>query len=88
MRTERGEIFATRTASGAIAVVLSETSPLYGDTDEYPATFRFTVGAPGIGERTIEADAPYSVVSRSRDSVTLRTRTDKDTALFFRFVAQ
>ena len=87
VRTERGEIFATRTASGAIAVVLSETSPLYGDTDEYPATFRFTVGAPGIGERTIEADAPYSVVSRSRDSVTIRTRTDKDTALFFRFAA-
>ncbi|MBQ6914089.1 MAG: phosphodiester glycosidase family protein [Kiritimatiellae bacterium] len=85
VRTERGNVFANRTKDGAIAVVLSEASPLYGDTDEYPATFRFTVEAPGIGGRMVEADAEYSVVSASRDRVTLRTRTDKDTALFFRF---
>jgi len=52
---------------------------------EYPVTFRFAVSAPDIGNAKIEADAPYSVVSRTANRLILRTRTDKDTALFFRF---
>lgn len=88
VKTERGDILAARTVNGDIAVVLSDSSPLYGDTDAYPETFRFTVSAPGIGDLPIKADAPYSVVSKSRNCVTLRTCTDKDTALFFRFGAE
>jgi len=76
---------ATETAAGDVVVVLSDDSPIYGDTAEYPATFRFTVSAPAIGDAEIEADAPYSVVKREDDRLTIRTQTDKDTALFFRF---
>lgn len=85
VKTERGDILAAESGSGDIVVVLSDSSPLYGDTDEYPATFRFTVSSPDIGNCRIEADAPYSVVSRSADRIELRTRTGKDTALFFVF---
>jgi hypothetical protein len=85
-KAERGTLISAKTVHGDYVVVLSESSRLYGDTAIYPVTFRFTVSAPGIGSCEIEADAPWSVVSRSADQLTLRTKTDKDTALFFRFV--
>ena len=88
VRAERGDILAAETEKGDIVVVLSDSSPLYGDTDSYPATFRFTVSAPGIGRRRIEADADYAVVSRTDDRLVVRTTTDKDTAHFFRFCRQ
>ena len=88
VKTERGDILAAETAQGDLVVVLSDSSPLYGDIEAYPATFRFTVSAPGIGTRTIKADAPYAIVSKSADRIELRTRTDKDTALFFKFAAE
>ncbi len=84
-KAERGTLISAKTVHGDYVVVLSESSRLYGDTAIYPVTFRFTVSAPGIGSCEIEADAPWSVVSRSADQLTLRTKTDKDTALFFRF---
>ena len=86
-KTERGNLMAYTTAKGDIVAVLSDDSPIYNDPESYPATFRFTLSAPGLGEREIESDAPYAVVERSRDRVVLRTETDKDTALWFRFAA-
>ena len=87
VKTERGEILAATTVGGDTVVALGENSALYGCTDSFPATFRFTVSAPGIEKAAIEADAPYSVVEKSRGRLVLRTRTDRDTALFFRFSA-
>lgn len=84
-KAERGTLIAAQSEHGDPVVVLSEQSRLYGDTTAYPVTFRFAVSAPGIGARRIEADAPWSVVSREPDRLVLRTKTDKDTALFFRF---
>ena len=43
-------------------------------------------GVDRVDRAEIVADAPYSVVSREKDRVVLRTRTDKDAAQFFRFV--
>ena len=85
VRATRGTIMACESKAGDTVVVLSDESPLYGDTAAYPATIRFTVSRPGIGKAEISADAPYSVVSRSDDRIEIRTETDKDTALFFRF---
>lgn len=85
VKTEHGNVLAARTEHGDVVAVLSEASPLYRDVTEYPVSFRFTVSAPGIGLAKIDADAPYSVVSREHGQMTIRTSTDKDTALFFRF---
>lgn len=85
VRATRGTVLACESKSGDAIVVLSDESPLYGDTAAYPATFRFTVSRPGIGKAAISADAPYAVVSRSDDRLEIRTQTGKDTALFFRF---
>jgi len=76
---------AAFTENGDLAVVLAEESPIYNDTETYPLSFRFTVRATGVGAAAIEADAPYTVVSRSPDAVTLRTSTEKDTAHLFVF---
>lgn len=84
-RAERGTMMATVSEKGDYIVILSDDSPIYGDTDVYPMSFRFTVTAPGIGNRRIEADAPYSIVSRTPDRLTIRTITDKDSAQFFKF---
>ena len=85
VRTGHGDIMAARTENGDIVAILSEASPLYRDVAEYPVTFRFTVSASGIGDMKIDADAPYSVVEREADRLTVRTTTEKDTALFFRW---
>ena len=86
VKTERGTAMAAYTEKGDIVAITSNESPIYGDTTEYPATFRFAVSAPGIDRAEIVADASYSVVSREKDRVVLRTRTDKDAAQFFRFL--
>ena len=49
-----------------IVVILSEDSPIYGDTTSYPASFRFTVREPGIGKMKIESDAEYTVIRIER----------------------
>ena len=85
--TERGAIMASATAAGDYVVVLEDASPLYGDSEKYPATFRFTVSAPGIGEREFTSDAPASAVRRERDRVTMRASIAKDNAIFIRFPA-
>jgi len=45
---------------------------------------RYQRGREGLDPK-IEADAPYSVVSRTADRLELRTETAKDSAQFFRF---
>jgi len=85
VKAERGNASAAFTENGDLAVVLAEESPIYNDTETYPLSFRFTVRATGVGAAAIEADAPYAVVSRSPDEITLRTSTEKDTAHLFVF---
>ena len=86
VRTEHGNMTAVRTVNGDVVAVVCEESPLYGALPAFPLSFRFTVSAPGIGAAEIEADAPYAVVSRTADSVTLRTEITHDSANFYRFV--
>lgn len=83
---ERGSMTAVLTERGDYAVTVSEATLLYGSTERYPASYRFTVTAPGIGGREIEADAPVTVVERTADRVTVRSEIGPDTANFFRFV--
>ncbi len=85
VQTERGGITACTTINGDLVVTLQDVSSTYGDTTEYPATFRFQIRHPGIGKRSVESDSVYSFVEQEDDSVLIRTEIDKDTALFFRF---
>ena len=83
--TERGNICAAYTEKGDLIVTIEDDSPIYKDTTVYPVTFQFKVSAPGIGNREVEGDADFAVVSRTADSIVVRTTCQKDTALFFRF---
>lgn len=83
--SERGEISAVVTEKGDYVAVINESTPLYGNTAEYPVSFRFTVSAPGIGEREVSADTKFSVVTRERDRLVIRAETMNDTAGFFTF---
>ena len=85
--TERGTICAAYTEKGDLVVTIEDDSPIYKDTTVYPVTFRFMVSAPGIGNREVEGDADFAVVSRTADSIVVRTTCQKDTALFFRLLA-
>ena len=85
VRAEHGNALAAYTADGSLVVVVCEESPIYRDTNVYPIPFRLTVEERGIGARTITADTPYTVVSKTADKVVLRVETPKDTALFFKF---
>jgi len=85
VRSERGEVSAVVTEKGDIAVVVNESTSIYGDATKYPASCRLTVSAPGIGRMKPDADAPFDVISRTDDSVTLRTETMNDTGNFFTF---
>ena len=83
--SERGEVCAARTADGALIVTIGDASPIYRDGERYPVSYVFTVRLPRIGDASVEADVPYSVVSRARDELVLRAESEKDAAAFFRF---
>ena len=68
-------------------MTVEDDSPIYKDPTVYPVTFRFTVSAPGIGMRNVEGDADFAVVSRTDDRIVVRTKCQKDAALFFRLCA-
>jgi hypothetical protein len=85
LKAERGTLLATEASNGDIVVVLSDDSPLYGDSNNYPLTFRFMISKSGIHSSSIESDAEWSIVKKSNDQLIIRTKTEKDTALFFRF---
>ncbi len=85
VKAERGAINACLSVNGDVIVTLSEDSRGYGDTTPYPVTFRFRVAFPGIGNAQIEADAPYAVVEKGDGHLVIRTETEKDTGLFFKF---
>ncbi|MFA6928753.1 MAG: hypothetical protein WCT05_00390 [Lentisphaeria bacterium] len=85
VHVERGTINAAWSVHGDIVVVLGEDSPIYGDATVYPVRFCFKVCSPGIGQATIASDALYAVVSKTENSIRIRTETEKDTALFFKF---
>lgn len=85
VKADKALVSGAYTKDGTFVVVVSEESPIYNDTQKYPKSVRFTVRLKDVGKRKISADAPYTVVSRTDDEVTLRTPIDKDTALFFRF---
>ena len=85
VHTERGTINAAYSVNDDLVVVVGDDSPIYGDTTIYPVSFRFKVSAPGIGKAAIESDAQYAVVSKTKDSIIIRTETEKDSALFFKF---
>lgn len=88
VRTEHGTITAVETVNGDLAVIVSDDTPNYGAPPAFPLSFRFTVSAPGIERLHVTADAPFAVVRRERDRVTLRTETTRDNALFFKFAKE
>jgi len=65
---------------------VSDESPIYGDTTEYPVQARLDLRLPGIGAAEIETKESYSVIARSADFLSLRVPLVKDAALFFRMV--
>ena len=85
--TEYGTICAAYTERGDLVVTVEDDSPIYKDPTVYPVTFRFTGSAPGIGMRKVEGDADFAVVSRTDDRIVVRTKCQKDAALFFRLCA-
>ena len=82
----RGEVCAAYTDGGAFVVTIGDTSPIYRDGGTYPVQFRVAVRVPGVGSAKVETDAKCEVVSRSDDELVFWTETEKDSALFFRFV--
>ena len=76
---------AVETVNGDLAVIVSDDTPNYGAPPAFPLSFRFTVSAPGIESLHVTADAPFAVVRREKNRVTLRTETTRDNALFFKF---
>lgn len=88
VKTERGAINACISVNGDVIVTLSEDSPCYGDLTDYPVAFRFRIAFPGIENASIEADAPYSIAEKGSGFIVIRTETEKDTGLFFRFIPQ
>ena len=85
VKSERGSITATRTKTGDVIVTVGDDSPIYNDASVYPAGFRFTVSAPGIGRCDIETEADHTVVAKTDDKVVLRTWTERHDTLFFKF---
>ena len=67
-------------------MTIGDTSPIYRDGDTYPVQFRVAVRVPGVGAAKVETEAKCEVVSRSDDELVFWTETEKDSALFFRFV--
>ena len=85
VKAERGNAIASWTDNGELVVILLDDSPLYFDTTQYPTSFRVTLSVKGIGAKTVDSDAEYSVISRDADRLVLRVMTEKDTAYFFTF---
>ena len=85
VKSDHGLVSSAFNERGDLVVVVSDEPPIYKDRTVYPVPMRFVVQAPRIGEAEIEADAPYTVVSRDRDRVVVRVRMDRDSAYFFRF---
>ena len=86
VKTEDGLVTATYDAEGNLVVVLSDVTPLHGDSSPSVHTFRFSVALPGIGGRAIETDADaYRVFSCANDRVEIRVARGRDTAVFFCF---
>ena len=85
-KASRGTLLSSYNEKGELIVILSDDSPIYHDTASYPVQVKFTINLPGIGKRAITSDvAEFSVLSRSDDTVVILTKTNKDTALFFKF---
>lgn len=85
VKTERGNIiaFSAKCAKG-IGVVVQDDPAIYGPQDAYPATFRFTVSAKGVGRGVIECEnADFEIVEREDNRVVIRTEIGRDSALFF-----
>ena len=85
VKAERGLVFATVAANGDLSVILSDEPPFYKDRTRYPMPLRLTLRLPGIELAEIEADAPFTVVSRDPGQLILRTSLERDTASFFAF---
>lgn len=85
VKAEHGLVFAAATASGDVAVVLSDEPPFYKDRTRYPMPLRLALRLPGIDQAEIEADAGFTVVSRGPDELVLRTALERDAASFFTF---
>ena len=85
VKSEHGLVSSARTASGDLIVVVSDEPKTYKDRTVYPVPMRFTVRVPGVGDSVVEADTDYSVVTKTRDEITLRLRMERDNAYFFRF---
>ncbi|MBO4302984.1 MAG: hypothetical protein J6A21_00175 [Lentisphaeria bacterium] len=85
-KSELGMLNACLSEKGDVIVTVCGCTPAYGVTDPYPRSFRFKVSFPGIGKAGIETEAPFAVLKREKDSLLIRTETELDAGLFFRFV--
>ena len=87
VKASRGSVLSSYNEKGEFILVLSDDSPIYHDDTIYPANVKVTINLPGIGKREISSDAgEVSILSRSDDKLVILTQTNKDTALFFKFV--
>ena len=71
--------------NGDVIATVCGCTPAYGVVDKYPRSFRFKVSYPGIGKAEIQSKAPFAIVKKEKDSLLIRTETELDAGLFFRF---
>ncbi|MBO5760241.1 MAG: hypothetical protein J6S53_01720 [Lentisphaeria bacterium] len=84
--SELGMLNVCLSEKGDVIATICGCTPAYGVTDKYPRSFRFKVSYPGIGKAEIETDAPCTVIKKEKDSLFIRTETELDAGLFFRFI--
>ena len=84
IKSEFGSVMAGETARGDLVLTVCDDGPIYNDTTRRPHSFRLKISRPGVGEAHLESDAPCSVVSRTDDTIVLRTELDHDGASFIR----
>ncbi len=85
-RSELGMLNVCLSEKGDVIATICGCTPAYGVTDKYPKSFRFKVSYPGIGNAVIESKAPFAIVKKEKDSLIIRTETELDAGLFFRFI--
>lgn len=86
VKSEHGMINACLSVHGDVVATICGCPAAYNDTEVYPRIFRFKVSYPGIENAQIESDAPCGIVEKGKGYLVLRSETEKDTGLFYRFI--
>ncbi|MBO5761865.1 MAG: hypothetical protein J6S53_10035 [Lentisphaeria bacterium] len=86
VRSEHGMINSCLSVNGDVIVTICGCPTFYSETDTYPKAFRFKVRYPGIENAEIESDVPCGIAEKGKGYVVIRSVTDRDTGLFYRFI--